>query len=122
MENNEYRIGLQFSANDEDAVRACEFLKLLGRKKSTFITELVIKYLDSDEAKGFLIHSLLSEKEKNKEKKRTVSSSNSQGKKKTPIVKEEKKVQYEVISDDIPKFSDSDKRERRMAGLAMFSK
>lgn len=122
MENNEYRIGLQFSANDEDAVRACEFLKLLGRKKSTFITELVIKYLDSDEAKGFLIHSLLSEKEKNKEKKRTVSSSNSQSKKKTPIVKEEKTVQYEDISDDIPKFSDSDKRERRMAGLAMFSK
>lgn len=122
MEDKGYRISLQFSADDEDAIRTCEFLKLLGRKKSSFITDLVVKYLDSDEAKGYLLRSLLSEKEKNKEKRRVASNNKPPKKKSTPIAKEEKNVQYEDINDDGPTFSDSEKRERRMAGLAMFTK
>ena len=119
MSDTSTKMTLQFSANDEDALRAYEFLKLLGRKKSAFITDLVVNYLDSDEAKSYLLRSLLAEKQKNKDKKRAKSTTP----KKEKVVEAPKKktIVYEDIEQESPVVTNEEKRTMRMAGLAMFN-
>ena len=48
-EKNDLRISLKFSEKDRDQIEIANLLKQKGRKKSAFITEAVIFYLQNKE-------------------------------------------------------------------------